>query len=243
MRRALLIAMAALLAFAAPAGAQAVATATPNVPGAGAQLHFDVDAVMPPLDGRIPSALALAAGPGSAFNARAAAALCTRTQAALNECPRGSRIGSGRLIIQVNAPPEWGGSRDVAVPLTLHLQTQTTRKVLAVAFLSGFRVVPGLISTTNGLVVSFDPLPTPPDFPGVTYLLKRVTLDIGTTRLAKRPKKKSARRQKGSAARTRVYLIRNPAQCATGGWQSSVTFAFPDGTTTALAAPTPCTAG
>jgi hypothetical protein len=241
MRRIVLLAVAGALAVPAPAGAQAIATASPNAPGRGTKLHFDLDATAPPVAGRVPSALAVSGPAGSTLDFKAAGKRCSKLRATLNECRRESRIGTGSLVIQVNAPTEYGGVRDVHVPLTLYLQSNTS--LLAVAFLAGYRVVPGTISRSGGFAMTFDPLPKPPEFAQVAYALKRITLDVGVSRLVIRGKPSKTRGQRRHAARrTRVYLVRTPAQC-TGTWASSVTLTFPDGTTTVVDAPMTCSQG
>jgi hypothetical protein len=224
MRRTILLTVAAWLAVAAPAGAQGISSATPNLAGKGSRLHFEVDATLPPVGGRVPSGLSMAAPSGFVFNPAAVAKRCTQTQANLNECPPKSRIGSGALLLEVRMPE---GTRDVSVSLDLFLQSNS--KVLAIAFLAGARVVPGVIDSSNGLALRFDSLPSPPAFANVTYALKRVMLNVGTTRRVKRKQRQ-----------VRIDLIRNPTECATGTWESSLTLTFPDATNTVLGAPTTC---
>ena len=226
MRRMMLLAVAGLLASAAPAGAQAISTATPNVVGKGSRLHFQLDATLPPVDGRIPSAIVLKAAPGFTFNPSAVAKRCTPLRASLNECPSKARFGSGALVIHVDTPD---GARDVTVPLKLYLRTDT--KVLTVAFLAGTRVVPAVIDRSNGLVLRFDPLPSPPPFQGVSYAFRSVSITMGTSRRVRR-----------NTRIVRVHLIRNPRQCVAPAWDSFMTLGFPDATSTLLPAPMTCAA-
>jgi hypothetical protein len=225
MTRTILLATVAWLTAAAPAAAQEAATATPNTVGKGSRVHFEIDATLPPVGGRIPSGLTVAGPPGLTWNPGAVAKRCTRSQASLNECSPQSRIGTASLVIAVQTPTAgW----DATIDLTLYLRP--TRGVLAVGFvLGGTRVVPGLIDASNGVILSFNPLPTPPPFEGVTFSLKHVTVDIGASRRVERNKRK-----------VRVHLLRNPKACIAGAWPSAAMLAFPDGTNVPLAAPMTC---
>lgn len=221
----ILLAAVAWSTAAAPAAAQEAATATPNTAGKGTRVHFEIDATLPPVGGRIPSGLTVAGPPGLTWNAGAVAKRCTRTHALLNECSSKSRIGTASLVLDVQTPTaRW----DATIDLTLYLQS--TRGVLAVGFiLGGTRVVPGLIDFSNGVTLSFNPLPPPPPFEGVVFALKHVTVDIGASRRIKRNKRK-----------VRVHLLRNPKACTAGAWPSSAMLTFPDGTNAPLAAPMTC---
>jgi hypothetical protein len=229
MLRTILFALAACLGLATTAHAQAVSTATPNTPGKGTQLQFDVDATLPPVAGRIPKGLTFTAPAGYKVDFRAVNKRCKQIQATLDECPDKSRIGTGSLIVQVTQPTQ---VRDVNVPLSFYLKSK--KDVFAVAFLAGTRVIPGMIQTSNGMVLNFNPLPDPPAFPQVSYLLKRVTVSVGASR------KVVKKTRRGRKSRVRNF-IRNPATCP-GSWASTVTFTYPDATFDVLPAPTACIA-
>src|SRR4051794_2597337 len=100
MRNPLFLAIAALLATAAPAAAQATSTAVPATAGSASHLKFDLDGSAPPVNGALPSAVTLAA-PGFRFNPRAIPKRCTGTSAELKECPKSSRFGTGLLVVHV----------------------------------------------------------------------------------------------------------------------------------------------
>ena len=229
----LVLTAAVTLAAAASAGAQAVVTATPNEPGKGTRLHWDVDAVPPPVAGRVPSSLTMTAPAGFRLDTKAAAKRCKALQARLDECPRKSRIGSALMIIGVTTPQ---GPRDLPVDSKLYLGR--SNKVLAVTFLAGVRVVPGTIEDGDGIALTFDPLPVPPVIPGVSYTFKRVTVDLGVSR-------KVARRVRGTSRRrkVRIHLVRTPAECAGGSWATTAALGFADGTSAFFDAPAPCSAG
>lgn len=213
MHRIALIALASLLAAAPSAAADATATATPAKAGQPSTLHFDINGLAPPISGRLPKALQLSALPGFKVNLQAIAKRCSGESAKLNECPAGSQFGKGELTIGVTQ--QGNASRDVTIPLTVYLHSSNS--ILAVAEVLGWQVVPATLSTRNGLVVRFDPLPAGPPFAGVSYTLKRITIDLGASRVIKKGKR-----------RTKVTLIRNPARCS-GSWPSSVALTFRDG--------------
>jgi hypothetical protein len=226
MRRIVLLAIAGLLVSAGPAGAQATSTTTPKAAGKAAKLRFELDGLASPVDGRIPSALKLTA-PGFKADRKALSKRCSEQAAKLNECPRGSLMGKGSLLIGVTAPD---GVRDVDIAVNVYLHSRT--RIFAVAYVFGWRVVPASLSTNGGFVVDFDPLPEAPPFEGVSYTLKRIWFEFG----AKRVIRKRTRR---GVTKRRVDLIRNPATCR-GSWASSVSLRFPDGSGAPFPAPTPC---
>ena len=130
---------AAWLIAAAPAGAQAVGTATPGVSGdKPTTVRWAVDGTVPPIAGRIPTALVMTA-PGFRLDRRAVAKRCRKDQATLDECPKGSKLGTALMTILVTRPD--GTINPLGIEITLHQGPKT--EVYAVAFLVGNRVVPG----------------------------------------------------------------------------------------------------
>jgi hypothetical protein len=137
-------------------------------------------------------------------------------------------MGGGTLDVFVT---DQGNVRTVSIPLTVYLNTN--KRILAVAKIFGWQVVPATLDTRGGLSVRFDPLPAGPPFPNVSYALKRITLSFGASRVVQR-------RVRGHVTKTRLDLLRNPRSC-TGSWATSVKLTFRDGSVTPLSAPTPCT--
>ena len=223
-----MVAAAVWLSAAAGAHAQAVATATPSESGKGSRLHWAIDGNMAPLNGLIPASLKFSAPRGFTLNPKAVAKRCTSLQAKLDECPRRSRIGSAVMTIHVDKP---SGPRDLPINIKLYLGRKN--KLLAVAFLAGVRVVPGSISGSNGITVTFDPLPVPPVIPQVSYTFIGVSLDLGRSRTI-------IRRVNGRRKRVRIHLVRNPRECVSGSWAFSSTLGLPDGTKPVLTAPVTC---
>lgn len=232
MRPTLIRAAATLVAAAAAA---APTTANAKIPSsAGRTLTFGASAVGPPVNGRIPSSLTFTA-PGFRLDPRAVAKRCKHEQAVLNECPAQSQIGVGKLMIHVVTPQF---TRDTTLPITAYLQS--TRRVLAVAFLGGPHVVPATISTAGGITLSFNPLPAPPPFPSTTLSLDSVSIKLGATRtVVTRIHRRIHAKRKTIVKRTRYYLIHNPNKCA-GPETSSIAMGFPDGTSATLATPVAC---
>jgi hypothetical protein len=227
----LVLATAGLLG-AAPAAAQTASTATPNGAGRPSKLHFDLDGSS--VGGRLPSALQLTA-PGFGVDFRAVSKRCREQTAKLNECSRGSQIGTGLLVIGVTTPES---TREARIDVKVYLQSKT--KILAVAYVFGWQVIPATLKTAGGLDVRLDPLPTGAAFPNVSYTLRQMTFDFGAKRVIKhRTVRRVAGKRRVTIRKRRVQLIHNPSTCS-GSWPSSITATFKDGSVTPLAAPTPC---
>jgi hypothetical protein len=238
-----LLAVTAALVAVAPARAQTASSSTPSTAGKAGVLRFSLDATQPPVNGLVPRVLVLRA-PGFRYDPRAVVGRCTKQLAVLNECPPSSRIGDGGLVIHVMTPD---GERDVTPTLDLYLEQGSTKRVLALAFVAGYRVVPGTIDTSGGAVtLRFDPLPAPPAFAGVTYAMRSIKVRVGAHRTVTRyrtvtirRKGKVVRRVRRVLSRKRLDLLHNPATCA-GSWPSSMLLGFPDASQLTVPVPTPC---
>lgn len=234
LRAAVPLALTGCLATAATASAVATGSATPAVAGGKATtLAWDVDGLAPPVSGRIPRSL-LVTAPGFELDRRAVAKRCSALQAKLNECPKRSKIGTGTLAIVVHRP-----DRVNEVTFDIVLYQGKNAKVLAVTDFIGIRVVPGRLTETGGVRLSFDPLPTPPDIPGIeiTYEFKGVSVRLGARRkVVKRVGPQRRRRT------FRYSLVRTPATCKAGSWAATAKLGFPDGTSTPLPTPMACSA-
>lgn len=226
------------LAVAAAVGVAPVAGAAPSGAGKPATLNFTLDATPPPVSGRIPSGLGFSA-PGFTFDSQAVAKFCTHELAVLNECPAKSEIGKGTLLVHVVSPTF---TRDTEIPLNIYLQSR--RGIVAVAFIGGPKVVPGKLSTTGGVSLSFNPLPTLPAFPGVTVTLENINVKVGTSRVVvKRSRQRVHGKTKTVVKRTRYSLIHQPQTCSTAGWSSVITLAFANAPSTTSATPIACPQG
>lgn len=233
LRTALPLVLAGCLAAAGPASADATGTATPaRAGGTMTTLSWVVDGLAPPVSARIPRSLAVTA-PGFSLDRRAVAKRCSELQAKLNECPRKSKIGTGTLGIIVHRP---AGVNPLEFDIVLYHGKGT--KVLAVTDFIGIRVVPGRLTNAGRVRLTFDPLPTPPEIPGVqvTYEFKGVSVRLGAKR--KVVKRVGARRVRRTF---RYSLLRTPEQCDGGSWAATATLGFPDGTNQPLPTPMACT--
>ena len=231
LRVALPLALAGCLLTTASASADATGSAAPAVAGGKpTTLAWDVDGLAPPVFGRVPRSLVVTA-PGFKLDRRAVAKRCGEQQAKLNECPRKSKIGTGTLGIIVNRP-----DRVNEVEFAIVLYHGEGTKVLAVTDFIGIRVVPGQLTPSGGVRLTFDPLPEPPVIPGIQipYQFKGVSVRLGASRkVVKRVGQRRSRRT------LRYSLVRTPKGCA-GSWAASATLGFPDGTTLPLPTPMAC---
>jgi hypothetical protein len=234
MRRILLLTIAAVLGTAAPAAGQATSTATPDGAGEASKLKFDIDGLAAPIAGRLPSALQLTA-PEFRTDLTAARKRCSESAAQLNECPRSSLIGKGVLVVGV---ADATGTRDARIDVNVYLSSKT--KILAVAYVFGWQIVPATLDTAAGFDVRFDPLPTGVSFPNVTFTLKQISFEFAAKRVIKqRTVRRAAGKRRVITRKRRAQLIRNPRTC-NGSWPSSVTLTFRDASVLPLAAPTLC---
>jgi len=235
-----LVAAASLTATAA-AGAQATANAAPSQAGKASLLHWAIDGGQAPINGQIPTSVTMAAPPGFGLNYKAVAERCRPLQAKLNECPTKSRIGSAVLTIHIDKP---AGPRDL--PLSIKLYLGPKNSLLAVGFLAGVRVVPGSISGSNGIAVTFNPLPTPPVIAQVSYRFLGLSLDLGTHRtVTQKVKSRTTGRRpahKAKGKKTRIDLVSNAQQCSSGSWAFTATVGLPDGTRSVFDSPVACSA-
>jgi len=230
---ALTLALASCLFTAASASADATGSATPGAAGGKATaVAWAVDGLAPPVSGRVPRSLVVAA-PGFKLDRRAVATRCGEQQAKLNECPRKSKIGTGTLGIIVHRPDR---VNEVEFEIVLYHGRGT--KILAVTDFIGIRVVPGRLTESGGVRLTFNPLPTPPEIPGVaiTYEFKGVSARLGATRkVIRRVGPRRLRRT------FRYSLVRTPKACDGGSWAAAATLGFPDATSLRLPAPMACT--
>ncbi|MGI8624525.1 MAG: hypothetical protein ACR2NB_13830 [Solirubrobacteraceae bacterium] len=226
--------LATLLAFgliAAPAAAQATATATPNQAGKGAKVHLDLDGTRPPVSGRVPTATTLSIQAGYRFDAKAVANRCTPDQAKSDACPAGSRAGTATVVATY-------AGMTFTVPLRLFLvkpqRPGDLAGVAAVATVLGApqSAVGRVVRTTAapfGLQVL---LPTPSDLSSYPVTLRSFKADVGAHRTVTVGRRK--RRHK-----VRHDLITNPKTCS-GTWAAQAAFTFSDGSTGTLDAPIAC---
>jgi hypothetical protein len=227
--------LAGSLVTAASAAADATGSATPGRAGGKATtVAWTVNGLSPPVSGRVPRSLVVTA-PGFKLDRRAVATRCGEQQAKLNECPRKSKIGTGTLGIVVNRP-----DRVNEIEFKIVLFHGKGKRIHAVTDFIGIRVVPGSLTKAGGVRLSFDPLPTPPEIPGIqiTYQFKGVSVRLGAKRrVVKRVGTRRVRRA------VRYSLVKTPKRCKGGSWAATATLGFPDGSDQPLSTPMACTRG
>jgi hypothetical protein len=237
LRAALPLALVCCLLTSAPAVAQTTGSAKPAVAGGKpTTVAWAVDGLAPPVSARVPRSLVVAA-PGFKLDRRAVAKRCGEQQAKLNECPTKSKIGTGTLTILVHLPPNAPGGPGVNERVfQIVLYHGKGETVLAVADFLGIRVIPGQLTQSGGVRLTFDPLPTPPVFPGldIRYEFKGVSAELGA-------KRKVVKRRRGQRRKVRYSLVRTPKTCDGGSWAATATLGFPDGTSLPLPTPMACT--
>ena len=225
MKRAVLTSVLAAVAFVAvPALAKspAVLTVDPNEAGKGTTATLDLHPVDPDRD---PRSLTLRVVRGAKFDARAAAAKCSKQQAADDSCPAKSRIGGGKADVtakvgalppqQVDvdidmylAPPQKQGDKAGVVVHAKEPQSGQEGHIIG-------RITP-LASGKFGLEASFDDLDRafkPPT--GVKTHVDHMRLSFG----------KHRKITKKNGKKVRVDLIRNPKTCD-GSWEYRVVIGY-----------------
>jgi hypothetical protein len=233
LRGALLLALGCCLVTGASARADATGSATPAVAGGKATtVGWAVDGLAPPVSGRIPRSLVVTA-PGFRLDRRAVAKRCGELSAKLDECPKKSKVGTAALTIIVHRPDR---VNEVTFDVVLYHGEGT--KVLAVTDFIGIRVIPGQLTEAGGVRLTFDPLPTPPEIPGITitYQFKGVSVSLSA--------KRKVVKRVGRPRRRRTFrhsLVRTPERCNGGHWAATATLGFPDGASLPLPTPMACT--
>jgi hypothetical protein len=217
MRRAALLSVLALLAFAAVALAAGSAklTVNPNTNDTGSVATLDAT---PPNQSKVPRSVALKVVKGVKFDGRAVPKRCSNAQAKQNSCPAGSRIGGGK--IDANATGFGPVQVDVSLFLAPKRRATDVAGLVGIAEAAGqkghafgriFRIDEGKL----GLESSFgglDKAIKPP--PGVTVRVTHLRLHFG-----------KHRQLNGK----RVDLITNPKSCPSKGWPYAATITYPDG--------------
>ena len=246
MRSTLVLSVAALLAAAAPAEAQFTATATPDRAGKAATVSFNLGALEAPVNGRIPRSMTISAAGGFAINPKAIPKRCTQEEATLQppDCPADSKIGTGSIAVIVTIPGK--APRPATFPITIY--RAPANGVYALMFIEGYKAVPATISTSGGLSLAFNPLPTVSTFGGLfTVTVQSISVSLGGSIVVATRKRvrgtghgKHKRKAHFVTKRTRYNILSNPSHCG-GNWPATFTLGFPDGSSTTLNAAIACT--
>jgi hypothetical protein len=240
MRRTILITVALALGLSGSARAEdtmITGSLVPNTPGAGSALHVAIGGAAPELGGALPDAITLGLQRGFKLDLKSVAARCDAVHAPTADCPAASRIGSGQALahasglINTDIPAtldvflaqsvQAGDLASVVLRLTFGNQTKAIQARLRAVATGPV----GYELSVAGFAASI------PSFPGLTFSLKSLTLDIGAARKIRETVKKRVRVTRHGKRVTitrkvrrtvRHDLIRNPKTCP-GAWGARVT--------------------
>ena len=161
---------------------------------------------------------------GLKVDARSRSKRCSAEQARDFNCPKESKIGSGEAAGHASGGVVPGGRQDFTAKIETFLAPRVRKGDIAGVVLqinepqSGNkgsvtgRIVPVRGSKKFGVKLRFDDFPEPPEYPGVTIAVDRITLLTG-------------------ARRGRRSLLTNPAKCGSGhSWPFRVEAVYADHT-------------
>jgi hypothetical protein len=224
---------ALVLVLAAPAIAQdgtITATLSPNTPAKASKLHVGLSGTAPELAGALPESVALDVQRGFKLDLRSVAARCAGTALTSGDCPSSSRIGVGQAIVHA------GGFLNQDIPATLDFyladptQAGDLASVVVVVKAAGLKGVvrTRLLTLTDAgfaYQLRLEGIASAvPTFPGVTFGLKSLSLDVGAARTVKKTVVKKVRvTRKGKRVTVRrtvrrkvtYSLLTNPRFCGT----------------------------
>ncbi len=242
MLRCAALSLCLLLLAAAPAAAQSTAVVTPDLTNAGSHMRLALDGSQPPVNGRVPKGLILAAQRGFRFDGKAVAGRCTLEQAQTDGCPADSRVGTGFADVTATSPQF--GTFDIKASIESFLAPRKSKKELSGVLTSlnvmgiqtwarGYVDAPA--SGDYGLRVVFDELPATPG--GFQVTLRRFEIEFGAERKLTRTKRVNGKRRR---VKENHAMLRNPRGCARGNWLGRATLRFEDGSTGVIDAPIGC---
>ena len=235
---ALLLAIAAIasaaIAAAATAGTSPItATVTPDKPGAASGVSITISG---PLPQGLPQSLELTTQPGFTSSIKSVKALCATAQAAQNQCPAASQVGSGQVVTNslgtINLALALGTPQQHGDIATVYLLGKAAGSVLDLP--ARLLAAPG-----GGLELLVQKIPNVP-LPGLQ--IESITLSARATNtvVTKTTKlittgagKHRKHHTKVTITRTTYSLLTNPADCpSTGAWTGTVTATFSSGPVT-----------
>ena len=242
MPRLAVLSLCLLLCTAAPAAAQSTAVVTPDLTSAGTHMRLALDGSQPPVNGRVPRGLILAAQRGFRFDGKAVKGRCSLAQAQQDGCPMETRVGTGFADVTAYSP--LFGSIDVKASIESFLAPRKSKKELSGVLTSlnvmgtqtwarGYVDAPA--KGDYGLRVVFDDLPATPG--GFQVTLKRFEIEFGAERDITRTKRVKGKRR---LVREHHAMLRNPRACGRGYWLGRASLRFDDGSTGVIDAPIGC---
>jgi hypothetical protein len=155
----------------------------------------------------------------------------TCTQSALERqgpkaCPRGSKVGSGRL--EADASPviaKVGGT------IAAYNGKNRTYLLYIVPEISSPLVIPGKLTSSNVLDFDVPLVPTLPGQPNATLTFFEVT--TGATI-------RKTKRVRGKRRKVKVNYLENPTRCPSGGYPWKIAFKYENGESLAPTDPVSC---
>ena len=129
-RRIIPLTLAGLLVTAAPAAAQATLVRHTESRREAGHASLQHRRVPSPLSARLPRDLRIAVPRGFTTDLRALSKRCSTGAAKLNECPRGSLMGSGSIVVEVTPPASQNALHDTTIPLNVYLRPAQRRSWL-----------------------------------------------------------------------------------------------------------------
>ena len=244
MLRAVVLTPCLLLWLAVPAFSQTTAVVTPDLSNAATHMRLALDGTQPPVNGRVPRALILAAQRGFRFDGKAVKARCSLERAQREGCPPDSRIGTGFADVTATSP--LFGTFDIRAEIENFLAPRKAKNELSGVIVSlnvlgtqtfarGYVDAPA--TGRYGVRVVFDELPELP--PGFTVTLKRFEVEFGAERKITRRRRVHGKRRRVTEFHT---MLRNPRTCTDGAWAGHASLRFDDGSTGEIEAPLACRA-
>jgi hypothetical protein len=231
-----------LLCAAAPAAAQSTAVVTPDLTHAGTHMRLTLDGSQPPVNGRVPKGLILAAQRGFKFDGKSVKGRCTLDRAQTEGCPMETRVGTGFADVTAYSP--LFGSIDIKASIESFLAPRKSKKELS-GVLTSLNVlgtqtwargyVDGPAAGDYGLRVVFDDLPPTPG--GFQVTLKRFEVEFGAERDITRTRRVNGKRRR---VKEHHAMLRNPGGCARDYWLGRATLRFDDASTGIIDAPIGC---
>lgn len=240
MRRTIFATAVLVLVLAGSARAQDTtisASLAPNAPAVGTLLHVGVDGAAPELAGALPESLTIGLQRGFELDVMAVRARCDANHARIGDCPKASRIGSGRALAHASGLLNAEIPATIAIFLADRVNARDLASVVMRVDAAGqSRAVSArLVKRATGRfgyelrAAGF--AATIPTFPGVVFSLRFLALDIVArrtvtqtvvkrVRITRNGKRVTVRRK--VKRRVRHDLIRNPTGCA-GSWSARVT--------------------
>lgn len=240
MRRTIFITAVLALALTGSARAQDTAISgslIPNTPSAGSKLHVAIGGAAPELGGALPDSITLGLQRGFTLDLKSVAARCDALHAPTADCPAASRIGSGQALAHASGLINTDITATLDVFLAQSVQAgDLASVVLRLTFGNQTKAVQARLRAVATGPVGYELIVTGfaasiPAFPGLTFSLKSLTLDIGASRKIRETVKKRVKVTRNGKRVTvtrkvrktvRHDLIRNPKTCP-GAWGARLT--------------------